>query len=321
MFNTFDPLVSIMMLTYNQEEYVEASILSVLSQDYENFELIVSDDYSTDRTRDIIEKLYLEFPNKIKILFNERNLGITGNSNCALEKCEGDLIAFAYGDDLMLPSKISAQVEWFTLNPDGVLCGHDVEVFDSANNAVIYRTSCRSTQGVGAHRVIKDGGLYQTTSIMVKRSAVPPEGFDQRVPHCSDFLFIVRLLAVSGGVFGKVEGILARYRRHKSNASALREVCISDIEKSLNIIAKKHPDYSSECEQAVFQHVHYLKAVYSLADGNYVQALRLFFRLLLKHPLQLKVYFRILQIPFVVVAILLCPKVRLMLFQHERIGL
>ena len=59
-----------MMLTYNQEKYVEDSILSVLSQDYANFELIISDDCSTDGTREIILRLYFKFASKIKLVFS-----------------------------------------------------------------------------------------------------------------------------------------------------------------------------------------------------------------------------------------------------------
>ena len=71
-----NPLVTIICLCYNQQEYVLQSLFSVVNQDYPNIELIIVDDCSTDNSRAVIEKWRLDFP-KIQFIANETNLGTT----------------------------------------------------------------------------------------------------------------------------------------------------------------------------------------------------------------------------------------------------
>ena len=70
------PKVSCLMITYNQENFIEETIESVLSQDYENLEIVISDDASTDKTPDILKGYQKKYPNKIKIYIQEKNVGI-----------------------------------------------------------------------------------------------------------------------------------------------------------------------------------------------------------------------------------------------------
>jgi glycosyltransferase involved in cell wall biosynthesis len=107
------PMVSVHVISYNQEKYVAEAIESAVNQDYPNLEVVVSDDASTDRTVSIIRDLESLHPGKIAALYNKTNVGVTSNSNRALSAFSGDFVAFLGGDDVLLPGKISAQVEWF----------------------------------------------------------------------------------------------------------------------------------------------------------------------------------------------------------------
>ena len=115
------PLVSVFLPTYNQDLYVAESINSVLSQDYENIEIIVGDDFSQDKTWDIVLELQARYSSKIKVFRNERNLGITGNCNEILKRCTGMYVAFFSGDDLLNPGKISKQVSAMLFPRSGTL--------------------------------------------------------------------------------------------------------------------------------------------------------------------------------------------------------
>jgi glycosyltransferase involved in cell wall biosynthesis len=314
------PVVSVMMLSYNAKEFISAAVDSVLSQDWQDFEIIIADDGSNDGTQEIIKQYKETFPAKFVLSLAEKNLGITANSNKALQLCRGKYIALAYADDIMLPGKLSAQVFWFSANPNAIVCGHPVEIFDSSTNRKIC-VSKAPDKGFGAERIIRAGGLYQTTSIMFKRTAVPEEGFDERIDFCSDFIFFASMLASTNGYYGMVPTVLARYRRHGANATKSRERCIRDIESSLIILSKKYPAYKTACNYAKFQHVDYQKAIYLLADGIYIECLKFLILLSRRYPFQLKIYLRLLQLPLLALVSYFFPDFNKLIFPHKRIGL
>ena len=72
-------LVSVFVPVYNAEKFIEECILSIVNQNYQNIEIVISDDASTDNTPIILKKLEKKFPNKIKLFLQENNLGITNN--------------------------------------------------------------------------------------------------------------------------------------------------------------------------------------------------------------------------------------------------
>lgn len=129
--------VSVVIPTYNQEEFIEKTIESVLNQTYKNLEIIICDDSSLDRTVEIITE-YSQKDNRIKALFSEKNQGISRNFNKAFDNCTGEFTAFLGGDDLMFPEKIEKQVSFLQQNLDYVLSMHYIDVFDSDTNKTLY---------------------------------------------------------------------------------------------------------------------------------------------------------------------------------------
>lgn len=96
-----DPLISIITVVYNNEEFIEHCIKSVVSQEYQNLEYIVIDGGSTDRTLRIIKK----YQDKIDILISEKDNGIYDAFNKGIKKCKGDYIGFLNSDDYFSSSK------------------------------------------------------------------------------------------------------------------------------------------------------------------------------------------------------------------------
>ena len=107
-------LVSIIMPSYNTVNYIEASIESVRHQTYENWELIIVDDCSTDNTDDIVKPLLSDA--RIRYLKNEKNSGAAISRNRALREAKGKWIAFLDSDDLWLPEKLEKQVAFMEQN-------------------------------------------------------------------------------------------------------------------------------------------------------------------------------------------------------------
>jgi len=110
-------LVSVIIPTFNRAWILEEAVDSVLSQEFQDFELIVVDDGSTDNTWDILNG-YQENV----ILVRQENKGVSAARNRGIGLASGELIAFLDSDDLWLPKKLSAQVEFFNSNPDALIC-------------------------------------------------------------------------------------------------------------------------------------------------------------------------------------------------------
>lgn len=123
--------VSVVLITYNHENYIRQAIESILFQEFKGeLEIIIADDCSTDQTLNII-KQYERFSHyKFKYLYNESNLGITKNYQRALKVCEGDYIAILEGDDYWCnPYRLQSHTNFLNEHRECVL---------SRNNAIIY---------------------------------------------------------------------------------------------------------------------------------------------------------------------------------------
>lgn len=106
------PLVTILLLSYNQEKFIAEAVRSVLAQDYANLEVIISDDCSLDSTYQIIKDVVNEYSGEksISIIRNEKNLGLTAHFNALLSRARGEIIVIAAGDDVSLPHRVSQTV-------------------------------------------------------------------------------------------------------------------------------------------------------------------------------------------------------------------
>jgi glycosyltransferase involved in cell wall biosynthesis len=249
------PLVSILIISYNQASFIDQTLTSALEQDYEPLEVVISDDNSTDGTAEIIQAYAARYPTRLKAITGGDRLGITGNCNRALRACTGRYIAFQGGDDILLPGKITAQVAWMEADPARVLCGHDVDVFESATGRTLYRWGARYSMpvGRGARAFVERGCLYAAMTIMVRASAMPARGFDERIAIASDWKFWIDCLA-SGGQYGLIEGTYSRYRRHQSSATNLSHAdqqkvaaLRADSLLTLDLVAAEHPHLRQAC--------------------------------------------------------------------------
>ncbi len=214
-----------------------------------NIEIVVSDDGSTDGTKEIIDDFAAKYPDKIIPLVGGPNLGITGNSNRALSHCRGKYIAFIGGDDIFLPGKISRQVQWMEADDRRVLCGHQVEVFYQDGRPSHLHTR-RLRSGNGPDSFIRHGPLFCAMSVMVRTSNIPYSGFDPAVSFVSDGLFFIETL-IKGGAFGYIKGVYGRYRRHDNNITNQWDRCVDDFVKVLQIIRERYRTAQERCWQAL----------------------------------------------------------------------
>jgi glycosyltransferase involved in cell wall biosynthesis len=118
------------MITYNHEKYIANAIESVLMQKTNfDYELVIGEDFSTDKTPEIAISYKNINPEKIRVLLNNKNLGMIPNFLKTLTACRGKYIAILEGDDYWTdPCKLQKQLEILEANPKYVICAHDVNI-------------------------------------------------------------------------------------------------------------------------------------------------------------------------------------------------
>jgi glycosyltransferase involved in cell wall biosynthesis len=234
--------VSVLIPSYNQENVIEQTVLSALTQDYANLEVVVSDDASQDRTPQILKEIQEKFPGRLKIFLHQTNLGVTKNHTRGLLECRGDFIAFQDGDDLFLPGKIRKQVEFMLKHPDCTISSHDVDVFDSETGRTLYLWSQRfGRREGGARELVRYGNYLSSVSVMVRRTHLPAYGYDDRVRIGSDWLLWLEVLAQGKGKILYLDEVLARYRRHAGNLTNVSGWKYEDQLITLALVETKWP--------------------------------------------------------------------------------
>lgn len=121
-------LLSVCMVSYNQEAYVRDALDSVLMQKTNfEYEIIVSDDCSKDNTVQVVKGYYDQYPNKIRILTGDKNLGYPNNQRRSLEAAKGKYIALCDSDDYWTdPYKLQKQIDYLETHPECAICFHNV---------------------------------------------------------------------------------------------------------------------------------------------------------------------------------------------------
>ncbi len=116
------PKISVVMPVYNREKYVRAAIESIIGQTYTNWEFIIVDDGSTDKTLEILQE-YANQDKRIKILQNGENQGIAFSRNRGVQASSGKYIAVMDSDDISFPKRLATEVEFMESHPQVVVVG------------------------------------------------------------------------------------------------------------------------------------------------------------------------------------------------------
>ncbi|MNQ49813.1 putative glycosyltransferase EpsE [compost metagenome] len=186
-------LLTIICLCYNQEKYVVESLFSAIHQDYPFVEVIVVDDFSTDSSREVIQKWLVAYP-EIQFIANETNLGSTKSFNKALKLAKGDFIIDLACDDILLPNCVSLQLKTFQESPFknlGIVYGN-AELINDKDEFYFYyfpvdfdkKTIEKRATGDIYLSVISGGNSICSVSSMVKKSVFDAlNGYDENLAY------------------------------------------------------------------------------------------------------------------------------------------
>ncbi|WP_225206065.1 glycosyltransferase [Novosphingobium huizhouense] len=208
------PLVSVVLLTYNHARFIAQAIESVLMQEAPfAFELIVTDDHSTDGTWDIVERFAAEHPTIVPIR-SAQNLNTNEVTTRAIAKARGEFVAFLDGDDYWTrPDKLAVQVAFLRSDSACSLCCHDVSVIDA--DGEIVRASFAELNPaplIGDYRSLSRTNYIPGPSPLVRRSALEPlPDWFEKVEFGDWALY---LAALRHGHIGYLPEVMAAYRVH-----------------------------------------------------------------------------------------------------------
>lgn len=142
-----NPLVSVLIISYNYEEHILYALNSILNQTYKDIQILIADNHSADNSIAIIEKWISD--NKIKCIFikHDKNLGVCKVINELIKMAKGEYICMLSSDDYFMPNRIEKQVKIFESLPAeaGIIYG-DIHVIDD-NNKIIERSYYKSFYG------------------------------------------------------------------------------------------------------------------------------------------------------------------------------
>ena len=137
------PCVSVVLPVYNVAPYIEATIASILTQTFTDFELLVLDDCSTDDTVDKVQSIR---DPRLRLMRNPHNLGRAGTDNAALAYVRGQYIAKMDGDDLCHPERLAQQVDYLDAHPEVNIVGSFMQNFGASTYLNRYPTQPADTQ-------------------------------------------------------------------------------------------------------------------------------------------------------------------------------
>ena len=195
-----DPRVTVIVAAYNGERFLKETLESVFAQDFETFEVVFVDDGSEDRTGEIAQSFPVRY-------VRQPNQGLPAARNAGLAVARGDLVAFLDDDDVLPPTKLSAQVRYLDEHPEtGCVLGRQEWIFD----------------GVEAPRMARDpvfgelGGIQLVTAMIRRRVLDELGGFDPSYRYAEDRDLFIRMRE-HGVEIAVLPEVVLHKRLHGSN--------------------------------------------------------------------------------------------------------
>jgi len=280
------PKVSVSIIAYNHEKYIAACLDSVVSQVTNfDFEIVVSDDCSKDRTAEIIADYALRYPDLIKPIYRNPNLGSRRNAIKTIEACIGNYIALLEGDDFWVDNnKLQVQADYLDKNQDCAFCFTNNYTFYEdrpEKKEICFTEKNKPPEKFDVTFFIKHNTLIPNNTKMFRRE-VQPKDFPEYFFDSYSWDWTLHILQTKNSLMGYIDRVTLAYRRHPG-AVYIAQTEITVLENKikssigLDIFLKHKYDYRLrnfwwEYHQLAFAH---------LNDGRFGTFLYYYFKYLL----------------------------------------
>ncbi|WP_449431691.1 glycosyltransferase [Pseudomonas putida] len=243
---TGQPLVTVIIASYNHARYIEESINSVLQQTYPNIELLVIDDGSKDESPAILQRLQQQHGFDLRL---QANQGLARTLNEAIARARGELIVPFGSDDIMLAHRIATQVKYMQGKPEVGICSANIETIDQDGKVMGARE--QRNRNLPFRRLDFDDLFLDrkpgpmAATLMLRREALDKVGGFNADIRLEDVY--IELAISRAGYFIDVLGeVLAQYRDHPSNTFKNGRFMVENVLKTYAVFAD-HPDYEKVC--------------------------------------------------------------------------
>lgn len=244
------PLISTIIPTFNRVKLLAETVESVLSQTYDNLELIIVDNMSTDDTQGYVKGLK---DSRIKYFRNPNNGIIAVNRNFGMNQAMGEFIAFLDSDDLWLPRKLEKQIEMFKNNSQLLLVSTNGYYFREKLRRVIINSYFDKQI---SFRYLLKRNIVISSSVLMKSKVPQYIGFmdeDAELRAVEDYDYWLRLLKYRDNSALMLKDKLVMYRLHQGNLSGFNKLSVSRQSDSLRIIFTKYKDYEEQYFEQVLK--------------------------------------------------------------------
>jgi glycosyltransferase involved in cell wall biosynthesis len=277
-----NPSVSVIIPTYNYGSFIGEALKSVFEQTFQDFEIIVVDDGSTDKTRELVGS----FGEKVRYFYQAQQ-GPARARNKGITESRGEFIAFLDADDVWLPTKLEKQIRLFKENPRLGMALTDNFLFDEAG---IYREYVNKkgyliTGDVVANIFINSGVV--TPTVVVRREVFDKVGlFEENLYIAEDDNMWIRIAAEYE--VDIVDESLAKIRDHRGRTMRVSDKLIESVEKNIELLTTKYGSKVADKIKPLAARKYnqiYFSQGYGLFDsGDYREARAMFKKALKVNP-------------------------------------
>ncbi|MFI8687630.1 glycosyltransferase family 2 protein [Rossellomorea sp. NPDC077527] len=262
------PLISVIIPTFNRAYIIQRTIKSVLDQSYENIEIIVIDDGSTDNTEEIINLIKVKHKTQIKYVKLKKNSNGAVARNAGIENARGEYIAFLDSDDFWEKRKLEKQYQYLSSykNVNNIVCYSKLIADRGKIKKIMPQKGIGEKETVGEYLFVNNG-LIQTSTLMLPTELAKKVKFDPNLKKHQDWDYCLRLES-EGVKFIFLEEALSNYDlKDKDNISKK-----NDYRFSLEWIKKVRPLVT---DKAYFAFIGKYISVYAGREGKKVVGLKI----------------------------------------------
>ena len=212
------------MAVYNGEKYLAEAIESILGQTFRDFEFIIVDDGSTDRTADILDA-YARMDNRIKVLRNSMNRGLAASRNLGIGRSAGTYIALMDADDICQADRLAIQAGFLDRNQAVYIVGSWASKIDSFGNPLGLWRLPKQDKLIRWHILFRNSRIFCNPSVMLRSEVFRIAGlFNENILSYEDIELWTRIFPHQELMLFNIPKTLINYRVHKKSTSFLARV-------------------------------------------------------------------------------------------------